>query len=775
MNPDLDVSKVCQPVTLQHRELSEMPAKRQPSLCEVLVATDVPEEWRNCQCSPSARIGCDSGPVSMLANSETIKGRRPTGLFISCEMSSYALRAHIPRFIFLALVSPLRLNIIDYSSCAAILLLSYGVPPLVRLWWPLFMTKSILDELDTGTGAMLGLCGSFTAILLQIQDPRIAFAVKTHAGFYSRPLVRLLRTFLYVELALNGSSEEQDQTASWLTQLHRHVRGSIDEKTRKEWGIDKNLADYGFMDELKVYVMETLTWSTIAFEERFGRRLSDRAKDSIVLEFSCAAMRLGVPRSMVSSDHEGFLTSFDRRHENFSSRLTTDNTHAFEVATLRSRTHPVTHLFLHLGLLIGHSVLPERLKCRFPLAILESRWGRATQRFLCFVLWLVYPCLISLPLRGMICMLLIFEPPLRRDLQNSLNSIRRIGKNTGPATSSFLTWLATGRRQPPFLQMLLVRTLETQVEAESQSGIGCLDPWLRYPFSITRILAEYSATVIPDAVSQMRVQVTASAIFRSTSVKLPHHIGVIMDGNRRYARQIGQPVLAGHARGATTASQLLQWWVKYLPNNNIPAAGQWQPTNLTCWAFSSDNFQRPESEREGLFELMSTEFKTLAFTGFVHLYRIRVRFIGQRDELPDELRKTMHMVEALTADYDALFLQIAVGYGGRREVVDAVQNLINTDREVTEENIGLETYRGQMALPPVDLIIRTSERRTSGFVLWDMPTAELHFIDKLWPQLTQRALITEGYKGQCSGSANSMSMKVHMACLWQEAIVFVAC
>ncbi|KAJ7074666.1 Decaprenyl diphosphate synthase-like protein [Mycena amicta] len=209
-----------------------------------------------------------------------------------------------------------------------------------------------------------------------------------------------------------------------------------------------------------------------------------------------------------------------------------------------------------------------------------------------------------------------------------------------------------------------------------------------------------------------------------------------MDGNRRYARQIGQPIHVGHARGAATASQLFRWWVKYLPNHHRTTR-HWQPTHLTCWAFSRDNFHRPESEREGLFKLMSAEFKTLAFTSFIHLYRIRVRFIGQRDELPVELRNTMHMVEALTADYDALFLQIAVGYGGRREVVDAVQNLLNTGREVTEENIGMETYRGQMALPSVDLIIRTSERRTSGFVLWDMPTAELHFIDKLWPQLTE--------------------------------------
>ncbi|KAJ6602384.1 Decaprenyl diphosphate synthase-like protein [Mycena vulgaris] len=218
---------------------------------------------------------------------------------------------------------------------------------------------------------------------------------------------------------------------------------------------------------------------------------------------------------------------------------------------------------------------------------------------------------------------------------------------------------------------------------------------------------------------------------------MPVHIGIVMDGNRRWARGRGEHVLVGHAKGAATASKVLEWWLKYLPNT-VNYASPTLPKYLTCWAFSSENFERAEDERDGLFEMMAAEFKSLAFTSLVHLFRVRVRFIGgERHRFPLELLDTMDMVEQITASYDGLFLQIAVGYGGRQEIVSAVQTLVAQGKEITEQNIGMETYCRQRGIPPVSLIIRTSEKRTSGFFLWDTQAAELHFIDKLWPQLTE--------------------------------------
>lgn len=185
-----------------------------------------------------------------------------------------------------------------------------------------------------------------------------------------------------------------------------------------------------------------------------------------------------------------------------------------------------------------------------------------------------------------------------------------------------------------------------------------------------------------------------------------------MDGNRRYARQLGKPVLAGHTQGAVTASKVLEWWLKYLPNTLPHHPSPTLPKYLTCWAFSAENFSREAEERDGLFALMAAEFKSLAFTSLVHLFRVRVTFIGgDRHRFPPELLQIMNMVEDVTSAYDSLFLQIAVGYGGRQEVVSAVQHLLDAGTDITEQNIGTKTYCHQKGIPPVSLILRTSERR----------------------------------------------------------------
>jgi undecaprenyl diphosphate synthase len=137
-----------------------------------------------------------------------------------------------------------------------------------------------------------------------------------------------------------------------------------------------------------------------------------------------------------------------------------------------------------------------------------------------------------------------------------------------------------------------------------------------------------------------------------------------------------------------------------------------QPKYLTWFVFSAENFSRSDEEQKSLFEILALEFKSLAFTSLLHLFRIRVRFIGgDRHRFPLELRETMAMVEDITSLYDGVFLQLAVGYGGRQEVVSAVQSLVAQGTEITERNIGMETYCAQRGIPPVNFIIRTSERR----------------------------------------------------------------
>jgi short-chain Z-isoprenyl diphosphate synthase len=241
-----------------------------------------------------------------------------------------------------------------------------------------------------------------------------------------------------------------------------------------------------------------------------------------------------------------------------------------------------------------------------------------------------------------------------------------------------------------------------------------------------------------------------------------------MDGNRRFARKSHQPVVEGHREGANTAARILEWWVRYLPHlrpNHSPSIvfgetgaslggkgpsrlihGQSPaPRYLTLWAFSSENFLRSASENAELFSLLTHSLLSLASSPLIHLFRIRIRIIGSKtsfNKFPAELKEAITKLEKLSSwavsdvgEEACLSLQIALGYGGREEIVDAVRSLVDEGHEVTEASLGQEMYCAKIGVKSVDMIVRTSEHRTSGFFLWDILGAELYFIDKLWPEL----------------------------------------
>lgn len=214
-----------------------------------------------------------------------------------------------------------------------------------------------------------------------------------------------------------------------------------------------------------------------------------------------------------------------------------------------------------------------------------------------------------------------------------------------------------------------------------------------------------------------------------------------MDGNRRYARNLGQPIGVGHRKGAETAFKILEWWIRFMPNTspsvNGGVARTAGPQYLTVWAFSYENFKRTPEELAGLFAIMTAGFKSLALSSFIHLFQIRVRIIGNRTGLPFEVLEAIDLLEGSTAMYSRLYLQIATGYGGREEIVDSVQRVLASGEQLTEVSISAETFCGRVGIPPCEFIVRTSESRTSGFFLWDTQFAELHFIQKLWPELIE--------------------------------------
>ena len=213
---------------------------------------------------------------------------------------------------------------------------------------------------------------------------------------------------------------------------------------------------------------------------------------------------------------------------------------------------------------------------------------------------------------------------------------------------------------------------------------------------------------------------------------LPKHIGIIMDGNRRFARQhAAGHVSVGHARGAEKLHQVLSWCYEI----GIPV--------VTVWSFSLDNFHRDTSEVEALFQLFEDKTRELAEHSEVHKNDVRVRYIGKIDLLPPGLREAIRAAEEATAAYQRYHLNIAMAYGGREEIADAFRRFLaaqaaagRTTAEVAAafDERDIEPYLYTYGLPEPDLILRTSgEVRLSGFLLWQSCYSEFYFCDTYWP------------------------------------------
>jgi short-chain Z-isoprenyl diphosphate synthase len=214
--------------------------------------------------------------------------------------------------------------------------------------------------------------------------------------------------------------------------------------------------------------------------------------------------------------------------------------------------------------------------------------------------------------------------------------------------------------------------------------------------------------------------------------RLPRHIGVIMDGNRRFARETGGlSVTFGHHRGAEKLHQLLSWCYDF----GIPV--------VTVWSFSLDNFHRDTTEVESLFQLFEDKTRELARRSEVYTNQVRVRYIGKLNLLPESLQEAIRAAEEATAGHDRFHLNIAMAYGGREEITDAFRRYLaeqaeegrTLDEVLTRfDDSAIEPYLYLSGLPEPDLILRTSgEVRLSGFLLWQSAYSELFFADTYWP------------------------------------------
>jgi len=211
--------------------------------------------------------------------------------------------------------------------------------------------------------------------------------------------------------------------------------------------------------------------------------------------------------------------------------------------------------------------------------------------------------------------------------------------------------------------------------------------------------------------------------------QIPKHLAVIMDGNRRYAENLGILPHEGHKEGKNTLENLSDWCrnldIKY----------------LTVYAFSLENFSRDKNELEPLMDLFEESFMNAGDDSRVHKNKVRIRAIGHREMLPDKVVKAIEYAEFKTRDYTDFNYNLAVAYGGRQEIVRSMEKIAMKIKEGSLEpkDIDADLVSSNLytsGLPDPDLILRTSgEERISNFLLWQLAYSELYFSDVYWPDM----------------------------------------
>ncbi len=206
----------------------------------------------------------------------------------------------------------------------------------------------------------------------------------------------------------------------------------------------------------------------------------------------------------------------------------------------------------------------------------------------------------------------------------------------------------------------------------------------------------------------------------------PRHVGVILDGNRRWAKASGSTARTGHQAGAAKIAELLRW----CEESGVEV--------VTLWLLSTDNLSRPEEELGQLVSIIEEVVRNL-----MAARRWRLHPVGALDLLPVDTARVLKEAAAATADVDGLLVNVAVGYGGRREIADAVRSLLadHASRGTSIGDLAVTVDADQIAehlytrgQPDPDLVIRTSgEQRLSGFMLWQSAHSEFYFCEAYWP------------------------------------------
>ncbi|MBS7657244.1 MAG: polyprenyl diphosphate synthase [Candidatus Bathyarchaeia archaeon] len=218
---------------------------------------------------------------------------------------------------------------------------------------------------------------------------------------------------------------------------------------------------------------------------------------------------------------------------------------------------------------------------------------------------------------------------------------------------------------------------------------------------------------------------------------MPEHIAIILDGNRRWAQNHSMNPHKGHFYGADKTENVLRWCLDL------------GVKTITLYAFSTENFKRPPEEVKEIMSLFDEKLQKVLNDDNIHKHQVRVKAIGRLNLLPENLQELVKKVEDATKDYNSHFLNIAMAYGGRAEIVDAAREIAQKiisgtilPNEIDEETFEKHLYTAHLPKQDPDLIIRTSgEERLSGFLLYQSAYSELCFLDVFWPEFRRIDLL----------------------------------
>lgn len=210
---------------------------------------------------------------------------------------------------------------------------------------------------------------------------------------------------------------------------------------------------------------------------------------------------------------------------------------------------------------------------------------------------------------------------------------------------------------------------------------------------------------------------------QKNQLKVPSHIAIVLDGNRRYAKKVGIPTFKGHQKGFNKIKDLLKWCTEL------------RIEEITLYCFSTENFKRDKKEVNYLFNLFRKKIKDFEKDSTIHNKKVRISFIGRISMFPKDMQEAMKSLMEKTKHYEKYKLNLALAYGGRNEIVDAFKKIADKGiKEIDEDAIKKNLYLSD----DVDILIRPGgEKRISNFLLWQNSYAEIFFIDRLWPEFTK--------------------------------------